>query len=158
MVYTAMFIALASAELLSILLIFIFKDIVHSVLALATNFFINSLLFLMLDQPLLALIQLFIMVGGISTYLFVGIAPAGFSRFKRTSYILLLILSIAFFTACFYRVTSISFPVQQQNLLSGQALTTYLTSGIGQLYIITFVLFGVALGSIVILRKIDGIK
>lgn len=156
--YPVVFIVLSLVELLSITLIFVFKDIPHSVLALSMAFFLNSLLFLILEQPLLALIQLFIMVGGISTYLFVGVASLSFPRFKHTSHLFLSLLSIVFFTVCFYKATSMQFPIQQQNTLSDQAIAAYLASSIGQLYIITFVLFGVALGSILLLRKIDQIR
>ena len=92
--YPIMFIVLALAELLSISLIFVFKDILHSVLSLAMAFFINSLIFLMLEQPLLALLQLFVMVGGISTFLFVGVASVSLSRFGHANLLLLLVLSV----------------------------------------------------------------
>jgi NADH:ubiquinone oxidoreductase subunit 6 (subunit J) len=158
MSYPAVFTVLASAELFSIFLIFIFKDMLHSVLALSMAFFFNSLLFLVLGQPLLALIQLLVMVGGISIYLFVGVASAGFSRFKHTNYILLAVISILLFGACFYGAVGMQFPVQQQNALSSDAVASYLTSSISQLYVIAFVLFGVAIGSIAFLKKAEKIK
>lgn len=153
--YPIMFIALALVELLSIALIFVFKDVLHSVLSLAMAFFVNSLLFLMLDQPLLALLQLFVMVGGIATFLFVGVASVGASRFVHTNLPFLLALSVAFFLITFYLAAGTPFPVQQQNPLSGTAIAGELASGSGQLYAMVFALFGVALGAIIMLRRIS---
>ena len=156
--YPVVFIALAIAELLSISLIFVFKDILHSVLSLAMAFFVNSLIFLLLDQPLLALLQLFVMVGGISTFLFVGVASVSLSRFGHTNKLLLLILSVAFFAISFYMAVGTPFPVQQQNFISGAAISEQLESGVGQLYVIIFALFGVALGAIMLLRRVGVVR
>ena len=153
--YPVVFIALAIAELRSISLIFVFKDVLHSVLSLAMAFFANSLLFLMLDQPLLALLQLFVMVGGMATFLFVGVASVGTSRFVHANLTFLLALSVAFFLITFYLAADTPFPVQQQNLLSGTAIAGELASGSGQLYTVVFALFGVALGAITMLRRIS---
>ena len=155
--YPLVFIAVALVELASISMIFISRDVLHSVLALSAAFFFNSLLFLLLSQPLLALLQLFIMVGGISTYLFVGVAAVSYSRFKHTTYSALMILSVAFFTLLLYNSLGVGFPAQQQNPLSSAAISNYLSSGVGQLYIITFALFGIALGSILLLKRIGSI-
>ena len=158
MVYPLTFMVLASADILSLLLIFVFKDILHSVLALSVSFFVNSLIFLLLSQPLLALIQLFIMVGGISTYLFVGVASAPLSHFKHTSHAVLAIVSVVFFAACFYNAAGMQLPAPQNNALSGEAIATYLASSMGQLYMVALVLFGAALGSIALLKKGNKIK
>lgn len=152
--YPILFIALALAELLAISLIFVFKDILHSVLSLAMAFFVNSLLFLMLNQPLLALLQLFVMVGGIATFLFIGVASVSASRFGHASLMLLLILSLAFFAVTFYMASGTPFPIQQQNYLSGDMIAGQLASGSGQLYVIIFALFGTAMGAIILLRRI----
>ena len=74
MLSLALFLAVAVLELISIALIVLFKDIMHSSLALASLFFMNLLVFLMLQQPLLAVVQLFVLVGGISTYMIIGVA------------------------------------------------------------------------------------
>jgi NADH:ubiquinone oxidoreductase subunit 6 (subunit J) len=157
MVYLVLFAALAVAELASISLIFLLKDMLHSVLALSMVFFVNSLLFLVLGQPLLALLQLFVMIGGVSTFLFVGVASEGLSRFRRTSLATLAVLSAALFAMCFYRFYGMQF-TEQQNTLPAIALSGYLTTGIGQLYFVTFALFGVALGAILVLRKVEMIR
>lgn len=157
MVYLILFAALAVAELASVLLIFLFRDMMHSVLALSMVFFVNSLLFLLLGQPLLALVQLFVMIGGVSTFLFVGVASAGLSRFRHTSFATLAVLSAALFVVCFYRVYGAQFS-EQQNALQAGALASYLAASVGQLYAMVFAMFCVALGAVLLLRKIDVIR
>jgi NADH:ubiquinone oxidoreductase subunit 6 (subunit J) len=153
--YPIIFIALALAELLSISLIFCFKDILHSVLSLAVAFLVNSLLFLELGQPLLALLQLFVMVGGIATFLFVGVASVSTSRFGHANLLMLLVLSVVFFAVSFYMAVGTPFPAQQSNFLSVDLITEQLASGIGQLYVMVFSLFGVGLGAITLLKRIS---
>lgn len=153
--YPIIFVALALAELVFISLIFFFKDVLHSVLSMAMAFFVNSLMFLALNQPLLALLQLFVMVGGIATFLFVGVASVSMSRFGHANLLMLLVLSVVFFAVSFYMAVGTPFPVQQQNFLSVEAIAGQLASGAGQLYVVVFALFGAAIGAITLLRKIS---
>jgi NADH-quinone oxidoreductase subunit J len=156
--YPILFIALAAAEILFIALVFVLKDVLHSVLSLAMAFFVNSLMFLVLNQPLLALLQLFVMVGGIATFLFVGVASVSISRFRHTNLLLLLVLALAFFAVSFYIAAGTPFPTQQQNLLTVDAISSQLASGAGQFYLMIFALFGVALGAIALLKRISVAK
>lgn len=158
MVYLAIFALAAALEIVSALLVFSLKDVLHSVLALSVAFFVNSLLFLMLAQPLLALLNLFIMVGGVSTYIFVGVASLSYSKFKHTSHIALGVLSLLLFAALFYPVYQSSPNGSEQNLLTAQMIGSSLTTNIGVLYIVTLVLFGIGLSSILVLRKVGSVK
>jgi len=157
MVYQVLFIALAVAELAAVALIFLFRDMMHSVLSLAMVFFVNSLLFLFMGQPLLALVQLFVMIGGVSTFLFVGVASAEASRFRHTSLATLVLLSAVLFVACFYRAYGMQFS-EQQNVLAGGTLAGYLATSMGQMYVMALAMFGVTLGAIMILRRIDVVR
>ena len=76
---------IAVLELAAIAFIFISKSLLHSVISLTLAFVANSALFLAMQQPFLAIIQLFIFVGGISTYAIVGVASASFSKFPHTN-------------------------------------------------------------------------
>lgn len=67
-------IALAALLLASSAAVFLFKRLMHAVLALTMAFAASALIFLYLDQVLVALLQLFIFVGGLSTYLIVAIS------------------------------------------------------------------------------------
>jgi NADH-quinone oxidoreductase subunit J len=157
MAYLILFAALAAAELASAVLIFRFRDMMHSVLALSMLFFVNSLLFLVLEQPLLALLQLFVMIGGVSSFLLVGTASAGLSRFRHTGLAALATLSVTLFAMCFYKFYGMQVS-EQQNVLAAGALGSYLAAGMGQFYVMAFALFGVALGAVLVLRKVEMIR
>ncbi len=158
MVYDPAFIGVATLEILSVALIFKFKDVLHSVLALSTFFLLNSVLFFMLQQPVIALLQLFIMVGGVTTYMFVGVASASYSHFEHTNYVALAILAILTMFAFVYKVSDTTFITPQQNLLIDQAISTAFSSNVPLLYIIAFMLFGIALGSIILLKNLGAKK
>lgn len=140
--------------------IFIFKDTLHIALALSAVFFVNSLIFLFINQPLLALIQLFIMVGGVSIYLFVGVASASYSHFRYTNYALLTVAFIAIFIVMVYGVYStgaVSGPQSQapNTYGLGQIASSFgSTYSIMALYAITIMLFLLALGSIPLLNRL----
>ncbi len=76
-----MVIIIALLELVAIAFIFLSKSLLHSVISLTLAFIANSAIFLAIGQPFIAIIQLFIFVGGISTYALVGVASASFSKF-----------------------------------------------------------------------------
>jgi len=151
---------LAALILVCASLIFILKDVLHVALALSAVFFVNSLIFLVIGQPLLALIQLFIMVGGVSVYLFVGVAAAGYSHFKYTNYWVLAIVAIAIFSALLYGVYlhGLSGPA------AGQPPSAYTTAQVAvslsskytliAIYSIALMLFLVALSAIPLLNRL----
>lgn len=154
MAYVAIFIIAAILEIISAALIFWFKDILHTVLALSFVFIINSAFFLMLNQPLLALLQLFIMVGGVSTYVFVGVSSASFSKFSHTNYIILAIASIAILALFSYKIIPAGTQVNQQNLLSSSLIAQALGSNAVLLYLIGIFVFGAGYGSVILMRKL----
>ncbi len=154
MVYMTLFIIVALLEIISALMIFVFRDMLHVVLALSVMFIFNSALFLILGQPLLALLQLFIMVGGISTYIFIGVAAGSYSKFKHMNlavFIALLVIMIALF---YFRASQVNVSANEQNVLSSQMVSATLTQNAGLLYVITAMLFGTGLGSIILMRKL----
>lgn len=157
MVYAPIFFALGAIEIISIALIFVFKDVLHSVLALSAAFFFNSVLFLALAQPLLALIQLFIMVGGVSTYVFVGVASIDFSSFRHSRFSALAALSVAAFLILSYKMLSVQLPEAQANVFSVQSVGTAIAANVPLFYVIMFMVFSIGLGSIVLLKRI-GVK
>ncbi len=152
---------LASLMVIGTLLIFIFRDVLHVAVALSILFFVNSLVFLLLDQPLLAVIQLLIMIGGVSVYLFVGVAAASYSNFKYTNYVALAVTAVVIFLVMLYglyssdTVSSIhGLPLANQ--FSSPQIISSLTSRytIASLYAITIMLFLVAIASIPLLKDL----
>ena len=153
--YTLLFAAVAALEVISAVLIFTFRNVLHSVLALSLTFLFNSILFLALQQTLLSLIQLFIMVGGVSTYIFVGVANSGLSRFRHTSLLALGIMAPILIVAY---TTNLVFvgqgTVTQENQVSGLMIKSALASNTGVLYVIAFALFATGISSIVLLKSL----
>jgi NADH:ubiquinone oxidoreductase subunit 6 (subunit J) len=142
----------------SAVLVFMLKDVLHSVIALTFLFIANSAIFLILGQPFLALLQLFIMVGGVSTYAFVGVASSGYAKFKHTNLTLFALFAIVIFAVLAYKGAPPNAIVQQQNMLSTNYLSQALASNVGLLYIMAIMLFGIALGSILLMKKMGAYK
>ena len=68
------FIALAALAVIASIFIFLQKRLIHAVLFLAIVFVSSSIIFLLLGQTLIAVLQMLIFVGGLSTYLIVAVA------------------------------------------------------------------------------------
>jgi NADH:ubiquinone oxidoreductase subunit 6 (subunit J) len=149
---TAIFIIIAIMEISAAYLIFFFKNLMHSAIALSTVFGITSLVFAFLGNPLLAVFQLFIMVGGISVYIFVGVAAPGLARFRHFNPKVLLPLSILIFMVLAYPLLSITFAQPSTNVLQQSDVTQTFTSGVPIFYVIMLLLFAVSLGAIILIK------
>ncbi len=149
----AIFVIAAALDIVSIALVYTFKDVLHSVIALAAAFVMNSVFFLILGQPFLALIQLFIMVGGVATYAFVGVSSAGYSKFRHTSPKIFIVAYAALFILLAYGVLRASPIVPSQSATPTLSLTQMLEQNIALLYLMAIVLFGAAFGSIIMMKK-----
>ena len=148
--------AAAILDLIAAILVFWFRDVMHAILSISAVFVINSILFLILQLPLLAVIQLLIMVGGVATYLFIGASSADFSKFDHARVYALGVLAAAVFAALVYPILNTTF-TEQSNVFGGANYSLLLTN-YGILYVIALSLFGVALGSIMILKHVRHAK
>jgi NADH:ubiquinone oxidoreductase subunit 6 (subunit J) len=141
--------------------VFIFRNILHIAAAISVLFILNSALFLALNQPTLAVIQLLIMVGGVSTYLFVGVAAIGYSKFKYTNWPALVISAAAIFGILIYGAYNSG---SLAMLASHAAPQAYAANSIAQsfssgssvfsLYGIMIMLFGIGIGAIKLLNRL----
>jgi NADH:ubiquinone oxidoreductase subunit 6 (subunit J) len=68
------FIAISAVTVATALYVFLAKKIMHAVAALASVFTGSAVVFLILGQTLVALLQMLVFVGGLSTYLVVAVA------------------------------------------------------------------------------------
>ena len=130
------------------------KDMMHSALFLAIVFFINAVTFLVLNQQLLAVIQLMIMVGGIATYIFVSVAPVKKPALNSTNVPALALLAIFIFIV-------VAYPLVQKGYITNSAVNysfdvtsmlDYITINVGIFYVIAVMLFTAALGAIIIMK------
>ncbi len=154
MLQFALFVVLSLFELVSLVMLFLLKEQLHAVVSLTAAFFAVSLIFLTLEQPLLALMQLFVMVGGIATYLIVAVASTDAHNHLRINRVLLALLAFGFFAAMYYGASHATFLGTQGSVLSEQAIASSLSQNITMLYVLVFMLFGVGTGTIVLLRRV----
>ncbi len=138
-------------------MIFMLRDILHVGVALSILFFFNSLIFLAADQPLLAIVQLFVMVGGISTYLIIGVASIPVSKFRHARVSYIVAFGIMIFIAMLYPMLSgMSFSPATPIQLSASALESEMGSHIGVFYVLTLLVFAAGTGSIALFKRIRG--
>lgn len=156
----ALSVILFIAGLAAAFALFRVKDLLHSVVLLTMLFISISLLYLAMSQVLLALLQMLVLVGGVSTYLFIGTASQSFSKFKHTNIPLLVIGSLIIFLAIAYPIITgaQSYSGTGANAFSLQSQSAFLGGDMVLFYIITLLLFGMGIGAIVIYRKLGAGK
>jgi NADH:ubiquinone oxidoreductase subunit 6 (subunit J) len=92
-----LFAAVSIVALICTYLVLVLKDILHVVIAFVLVVIAASALMLFVGQPLIAVIQLLIMVGGIATYLLVGSASVKFNQANHTNIPAFAVLSSVLF-------------------------------------------------------------
>lgn len=146
------FYAIAAFTVISSLLIFVQKKLVYSVVALTAAFFGSSLLFLLLGQTLVAMLQLIVFIGGLSTYMIVAVA----TEEKNSKMIILpmfavvLILLVAGLSLLLNYI-----PAQSQNNTPSflDAASSAFQSQYPTLYIIVIMLFAITISGTLIIKK-----
>ncbi len=133
-------------------LVFLERKLLNAVICLAVAAVGSSLLFLYLGQTLVALLQLFVFVGGLSTYLVVAVASEekqsktlGRARFLVAAVALAAVLSLV--------LSGIGLGQQQAgNSFASSALAAF-GSQYAMLYAAAFLLFATAAGSVLVMRR-----
>lgn len=151
-VYTISFCILAGLAALSAIYIFVQRKLVHAVLALMVAFGSSAVLFLLLDQPFIALLQTLVFIGGLSTYLMVSLAAEerGKAYLRMSFFIPLAIVFSAWL--CFFAqmsVASATFSATAMSLTFAAALKQYYLL----LYIVVVLLFAAVTGSVLFVKK-----
>ena len=111
-------------------------------------------LLVVLDLPLLALLQLFIMVGGVSTYLFVGVSSENLSKFRHTSLPVLVVLAIVVAAVPIYKISMIRGIGGQSNVINSGLLSSAISGNLVLFYMLAILLFGIGIGSIVVVKNL----
>jgi NADH-quinone oxidoreductase subunit J len=146
-----LYVLISVFAVISALLVFVFKKLLHAALALTVTFLASALLFAAIGQTFIGLLQILIFVGGLSAYLIAAVATEnkGKEMLKHAPFFAsAIVLSIAF--------TVIAVLVPQG---------TYATSTLQQsssimfsqyyliLFILTLLLFSTAIGGVIIIKK-----
>lgn len=146
-----LFCAVALAMVAGAVMVFLRRSVLNAVLYLTVVFGGSAMIFLLLGQTLIAILQLFIFVGGFSAYLIVTVAmerrPASYLNVRL--FAALAILAVA----GLYLLTS--------GILSGTGMVGTMMDASFQgalanyplIFVIVLLLFSVLIGSIIVLKK-----
>ena len=150
---TYVFLALAALAVIASISIFLQKKLIHAVLSLAIAFVSSAFIFFLLGQTLMAVLQMLVFVGGLSTYLIVAVATEekGANLISlRWLLALSVVLSIGLSATMVLHVPSQS-ASQPAGFLG--AASSALANSYAMLYMILILLFSVSISGILILRK-----
>ena len=146
---------LGVGEIFLALSLFRLKDMLHIGIAIALFFFFNSLLFVVGSQPLLAVLQLIVAIGGISTYFIVGVAAMGYSKFRYTRFGLLAVSSLLVFILAYYFVSgSFGQNISSNSPIGLSEAGVQVAQYAPMFYVLLALLFGVGLGSVLLFEKL----
>lgn len=148
------FVLLVMAGLFFAVEIFVEKDLFKSALGLAMVFLSSSGMILLLNQPLIALLQLLILVGGLSTYLIVAVASTRHAEFLHTNMPLLMVSFLLFGTILVYAAALHPFPGSLSNSTISQGISLAITQYYVLIYAMVFLIFMVSIGSILLIRRV----
>lgn len=133
--------------------LFLSKRLLHAVLSLTFAFMGSALVFIYLGQSFIALLQLFVFVGGLSTYLVVAVAADQTKSNTETLKFVILLVAIALglsailgSNASLFNQTSSSHSFTEAAI---PAFNTYYPI----LFMLALLLFGTVIGSIIIIRR-----
>ncbi len=142
---------LAIITILPALALFLQKKLIHAVVFLALASGSSAAIFLYLNQVLVALLQLLVFVGGLSTYLIVAIA-AEEKRFKLASNAVFFVASAVIALVLSLLVLNIQAPQAGGNDFSAVAQAAF-QNYYALLFASVFLLFAGAVGSVLVIKK-----
>ncbi|MEM3839061.1 MAG: hypothetical protein QXF01_00560 [Candidatus Micrarchaeaceae archaeon] len=134
-------------------MVFLQRRLVHSILALTAAFTMSALLFAIIGQQFIALLQLLLFVGGFSTYLMVSLAnETKGRRYIRLAYFIPLAVILAIML-CYFAFVSVppaaSLGTQPISATFPEALAEYYPI----FYLMIALLFSAGIGSALFLKK-----
>jgi NADH:ubiquinone oxidoreductase subunit 6 (subunit J) len=144
-------ILLALATVLSGLLLFLQNKLLHSVIFLALAAAGSSLIFLYMRQALVAMLQLLVFVGGLSTYLMVAVATEE-KRLKMSNAAAFLAASVILSAGLFAALSNLTAAPLAGNSFSALAQSA-IPIYFALLFAAVFLLFAAAVGSIIVIKK-----
>jgi len=146
-----LYVSISVLAIISALLVFVFKKLLHAALALTVTFLVSALLFAAIGQTFIGLLQILIFVGGLSAYLIAAVATEtkGKEMLKHAPFFASTIaLSIAFTAIAFLVPQGAYVPSTFQQSSSAMFSQYYLV-----LFILTLLLFSTAIGGVIIIKK-----
>lgn len=138
--------------ILSSIFVFLQRKLVHAVFALTMAFASSSMLMLIIGQPFIALLQLLVFVGGLSTYLMVSLAneEKGKRYLRLGIFVPIVIILVVWFF--FFAQLAIGASVLGSSNIN-MTFTAALQQFYPLLYMVVVLLFASALGSVLFIKK-----
>ncbi|MGC8479157.1 MAG: NADH-quinone oxidoreductase subunit J [Candidatus Micrarchaeia archaeon] len=133
--------------------IFIFyqKSIMRAVLMLTIAFGSSALIFFALGQNFIGLLQLFIFVGGMSTYLIVAVSSE-YKKIENLDFLKITMIAAILFVSIFLSLYGIGNSASN-NIDMSRYFSSALENYYPILYMAIIILFLTAIGSVIIIRK-----
>lgn len=146
-----LYVLISVIAVVSALLVFVFKKLLHAALALTMAFMASALLFAAMGQTFIGLLQILVFVGGLSTYLIAAVATEtkGEEMLKHAPFFASAIALSAAFTAIAFLVPQGAYVASAfQQSASAMFSQYYLL-----LFILALMLFSTAAGGVIIIKK-----
>ena len=147
------FLIVAPLVVIASIMIFVQKKIIYSVLSLTAVFLGSAVVFYLLGQTFIAILQLIIFVGGLSTYVMVAVATEE-KNLKMISLPFFFIIAIIFFAGLALILNYL--PGQNPTAANPDFLVTAasaLQSDYVLLYLMVLLLFAVTIGGTLVIKR-----
>lgn len=147
------FLIVAPLVVIASIMIFVQKKIIYSVLSLTAVFLGSAIVFYLLGQTFIAILQLIIFVGGLSTYVMVAVATEE-KNLKLISLPFFFVIAIILFAGLTLILNYL--PVQNPAATNPDfliAASYALQSDYVLLYLIALLLFAVTIGGTLVIKR-----
>ncbi len=131
------------------LAIFFQRSLMRAVTALALSFFGSAIVFYALGQGLLALLQLLVFVGGLSTYLIVAVSTEHREFGNRLTLVALSAVLIVGLSVMLFGVQE----MQQKSTDTSTYIAAAFSAYWPIIFIVALALFGAAMASVLVIRR-----
>ncbi len=147
-----LFVIASAIMVLSGIAIFYQKSIMRAVVALTIAFTASSFIFFILGQNFIALLQLFIFVGGMSTYLIVAVSSE-YKKINKIEFSAICAIALMIGLGFLLILTGVQFSTATTQV----SMSTFFVDVFQSYYPIIFaaiiMLFLVAMGSVIVIRR-----
>ncbi|MDE1869608.1 MAG: hypothetical protein KGH71_01315 [Candidatus Micrarchaeota archaeon] len=149
-----LFVFLAAVGIVSGVVLLAQKSLFKSAISLAILFVAVGGFILLTNQTLITLFQLFILVGGLSTYLIVAVASERESAFRHVDMRVFAVVFVLFGALMVYAIAINAGPAAPTT----PGIMAEVSSAIGSYYglmgAVVFLMFAIGIGSIMLIKKV----
>lgn len=147
------FIFLALVGFASAIVLLLQRNLFKAAIALAIVFVAVAGFIAVAGQTIIALFQLLILVGGLSTYLIVAVASEKESSFRHVDMRVVTIVFVLFGALIFYSVAANSHPASLGNAGILADITAAMKGYFAFMAAIAFLMFAIAIGSVLLIKR-----